>query len=495
MFEFDREALAYGVTALENRFLLDYLPAAKGDYIKVYLWGLFACANKGADYTLEEMAQEIYLTVPEIEAALRYWERRALVSRVSDNPPQYRFYSPMQRMKTPAAMQVDGEYVAFAEAVYAAFAEKRKVSPSDIALAWEWVQDVGLPPEAVLMLLHHCMATRGPQFSFKAAEKLAVSMKEAGVRTTEDADSFLQHNQTVHDGVRKVLARMGKRRLASDDELALYEKWVSEWRFEPQAILDACKEMTSGDPSFKYLDKILEGLYSRSEARSGSQVKKQLEREREQKDQAQEVFTRAGVRLSGPAAAMEYQALLEIQPHGVLLLAAEQCRRKNWSLEDMHGLLERWRNKGLLTEDAVREYLDKRRGLEMLLREVYEACGHRGNPTVADTVLYQKWQREWGYHQEMICAAAAQASGAEGNKMAYLNRVLETWHEAGITDISQVQARKSPAAPVKKKTVSAQQYTQRQYTEEELLAVSDDLIEEARKRREQSGMESGADGV
>ncbi len=79
--------------------------------------------------------------------------------------------------------------------------------------------------------------------------------------------------------------------------------------------------------------------------------------------------------------------------------------------------------------------------------------------------------------------------------MAYLNRVLETWHEAGITDISQVQARKSPAAPVKKKTVSAQQYTQRQYTEEELLAVSDDLIEEARKRREQSGMESGADGV
>ena len=32
MFEFDQNALAFGVTALENRFLLDYLPAAKGDY-------------------------------------------------------------------------------------------------------------------------------------------------------------------------------------------------------------------------------------------------------------------------------------------------------------------------------------------------------------------------------------------------------------------------------------------------------------------------------
>ena len=32
--------------------------------------------------------------------------------------------------------------------------------------------------------------------------------------------------------------------------------------------------------------------------------------------------------------------------------------------------------------------------------------------------------------------------------------------------------------------VTAQQYSQREYTEEELLAVSNDLIEEARKARE-----------
>ena len=491
MFELDENAIAYGVTPLENRFLLDCLPAAKGDYIKVYLWGLFACAHKGPEYTLEEMAEEIFLPVPEIEAALRYWERRGLVTRLSDDPPQYRFYSAVQRAQTPAAADVDTEYVAFAEAVYAAFGDRRKVSPSEISLAWEWVQDVGLPPEAVLMLLHHCMAQKGPHFSFKAAEKLAVSMKEAGVATPDDAESFLQHKQTVHDGVRKVLSRMGKRRLPTDDELALYEKWVTDWQFQPQAILDACREMTSGDPSFKYLDKILDGLRSRSEARTGEQVSRQLEREQEQKDLAQEVFARIGVRLSGPAAGREYQALLELQPHGVLLLAADECRRKNWNLEDMHALLERWKGKGYVTEEAVREYLDKRRGLEMLLREVFEACGHRGRPTAADLLLYNKWHG-WGYNQEMICAAAEQARNAEGGKIPYLDKVLETWHEAGINDIAQVQARKAPA---KQKTVSEQLYTQRQYTEEELLAVSDDLIEEARKYRGKSGMESGAGGV
>ena len=485
MFELDENAIAYGVTPVENRFLLDCLPAAKGDYIKVYLWGLFACAHKGAEYTLEEMAQEIFLSVPEIEAALRYWERRGLVTRLSDDPPKYRFYSAVQRSQASAAADVDTEYVAFAEAVYAAFGDRRKASPSEISLAWEWVQDVGLPPEAVLMLLHHCMAQKGPHFSFKAAEKLAVSMKEAGVATPDDAESFLQHNQTVHDGVRKVLSRMGKRRLATDDELALYEKWVSDWQFQPQAILDACREMTSGDPSFKYLDKILEGLRSRSEARTGEQVSRQLERERE-------VFTRLGSRLSGPAASREYQEMLKIQPHGVLLLAADYCRRNNIILEDMHWVLERWKKKGYQTEESVKEYLDKQSGMRNLLREVFEACGHRGNPTIADTILYQKWHRDWGYNQEMICAAAEQARNAEGGKIPYLDKVLETWHEAGITDIAQVQARKAPA---KQKTVSEQLYTQRKYTEEELLAVSDDLIEEARKYRGKSGMESGAGGV
>ena len=483
MFDLDQDARDFGVTAVENRFVTEYLPAAKGDYVKVYVWGLHMCAWGKPEYSLEEMAQDLIMNVSEVEAALRYWERRGLVARLSENPPAYRFYSPTQRALDPAAIAADADYVSFSEAVYSAFSDRRKVTPAEIAQAWEWVKDVGLRPEAVLMLLQHCMTERGPHFSFKAAEKLAVSMKEAGAESAEDADSFLQHSQTVHEGAKKTLSRMGKRRLVSDDELALYEKWVTEWGFEPQAILDACREMTSGDPSFKYLDAILAGIRSRGGARTGDQVARQISAEDETKKKAQEVFSRLGVRLSGPAAALEYKTLLSIQPHEVLLLAADYCRRRNQTLEDMDRLLERWKGKGYVTEDAVREYLDKRLGLERLLRDVYDACGHRGNPTAKDLEMYKKWQHEWGFHHELICCAAEQASGAEGNKITYLDKVLEAWHEAGITEISQIRDKRGTGRKQYGKTVSAQQYTQRQYTEEELLAVSDDLIEEARRLR------------
>ena len=485
MFEMDQEARSFGVTCVENRFLTDYLPAAKGDYVKVYLWGLYACAQKGPDYTLEEMAHELDLSVSDIEAALRYWERRALVSRISDNPPQYRFFSAVQRNMSPAgAVQADMEYVSFAEAVYAAFGDRRKVKPSEISIAWEWVKDIGLSPEAVLMLLHHCIGQRGVNFSFRIAERLAVAMKEASVQSPDDAEAFLQHDQAVHEGTRKTLSRMGKRRLPTDDELALYEKWITDWQFEPQAILDACREMTSGDPSFKYLDGILNRLHKESGAKTGAQVQKQFDLEEDEKKKAQEVFTRLGMgRFSGPAAIRQYREMLAVQPHEVLLLAADKCFQTKHNLEDMVNLLEAWKKKGLETEADVRQYVDKVAEQNALLKEVFEACGHNGRPTEADRRLYEKWAG-FGYDQELILCAAEQARSAENSKIAYLDKVLEMWHEAGITDISQARARKKPEEKKKSgKTVSAQQYGQRQYSEEELLAVSDDLIEEARKQR------------
>ena len=85
--------------------------------------------------------------------------------------------------------------------------------------------------------------------------------------------------------------------------------------------------------------------------------------------------------------------------------------------------------------------------------------------------------------RELILFAAEQSRAAQGSKIAYLDKVIEEWHKAGVTELSQAQAMKKPAPKKAGKTVSAQGYEQRSYTEEELLSVSDDLIEEARKQR------------
>ena len=48
MFSFDEQAALFDVTPLPNQFILNYLPEASGDAVRVYLFGLVACYHHEA---------------------------------------------------------------------------------------------------------------------------------------------------------------------------------------------------------------------------------------------------------------------------------------------------------------------------------------------------------------------------------------------------------------------------------------------------------------
>ena len=51
MFGFDERYAMFDITPVENQFILEYLPEAKGDYVKVYLYGLMRCYHPEEDMT------------------------------------------------------------------------------------------------------------------------------------------------------------------------------------------------------------------------------------------------------------------------------------------------------------------------------------------------------------------------------------------------------------------------------------------------------------
>jgi len=82
------------------------------------------------------------------------------------------------------------------------------------------------------------------------------------------------------------------------------------------------------------------------------------------------------------------------------------------------------------------------------------------------------------YSLPWLLRAIETAGNGKEQTWRYVSGILKSWKENGGPDAP----KKQRAAPAK--VVSAQQYGQRNYTEEELLAVSDDLMAEARKRRD-----------
>lgn len=478
VFGFDEQFAMFDVTPVENQFILEYMPGARGDFVKVYLYGLMHCYHPLDEMSVEQMGHDLGMSKEDILAAYRHWERKGLVRRVSDNPPAWRYINVKQQFFMHSEMPLDAAYADFAEALYAMFGNDRRLHRNELTLAYEWVEELGLPPEVVLMLIQHCMETKGKHFSFHAAEKLALQLADEKVASVEDAELVFSRDKAVFEGCKKVLRRLGKRRNPSEDEQALYHKWVREWGYAPDAIEAACAETTKGDPTFAYLDGILRGMMRRNQNKALSSAKEvehtraaNAERIAPLKALLSTLNTGATVNEGTLAVYDEMRALY---PDEVILLAGRECARSGEGLDAVQLMLKSWKQKGLQTIGDAQAYVARFKEQNALVQVLYEAWGKRGRPTAADRALVQKWQEQLGMGQEMIFYCAAVARSAD-NPMPYLDRMLTAFHAQGIVDPAAAAASRSAfqaqqaekPAPIHAKggkTVREQQYAQRDYT-------------------------------
>jgi DNA replication protein DnaD len=478
MFSLDDQAKFFGITAVENLFFTEYMPAADGEQIKVYLMGLFRSQRGEKDYGIQEMAKELGMEEHRVLAALRYWERRRLVERVGDQPPSYVFHHLGHRMLTGQDnMTGDELFVQFSEAVYTQFEGRRKLRPNDIALAFEWVADLGLPQEVVLMLLNHMADTRGVHFSFKSAQSLAVMMKEDGITGPEDAEKYLSHNRRTHFGAKAVLGQFNLRRLPTEPELALYRKWTQEWGFEDKAILTACQQTTAAsNPTFSYLNGILERLKNQQAGTSSQALSAHLKDEAALVDQAKKVMDTLGVfSVNVHSILAPYQELLEQYSAEMILLAAKSVRANHGLFQDLEPKLISWKQLGLRDEGDVVRHLKELKAYEPAMFKVFETCGMRSRAGEVDLMKYKNWIEE-GHSEAIILEAATQARSAV-KKLPYIQSRLDDWKKKGVTTPEAAREDGKKAAARKRK-VAFQDYNQEQT--ETNANFGPDLLKEAR---------------
>ncbi len=497
LFDADKAGVLWDCVALPNAFIIEYMPTAPENYVKVYLYGLlytrFSCAAEAL--TVAGLAKELGMEESEVLAAFQYWERARLVTRTQDQPPRFIYGNVQQAMMGRQAAPVDEKYMEFAQALYAVFGDRRKLHGGETQLCYEWVEQLGLPSEVVLLLVQHLAFTRGVNFSFKAAQKMALELKERNVVTLENAEQFFARSQAAWDGTGKILRRISKFRPPTVDEIDLYLKWTQEWGFAPKAIEAACAEMTGGDPSFKYLDSILRGIHERSgrAATSAVQLEKQLSREKEEGASIREVLSAAGLKINQnqPAMRESYRLMTEKLSHEAVVLAAREISRskKHQSLEKLEELVEKWHQKGLRDEGDVKQYLALVKKQNAFLGKLFAAMGAELAPSPADRELLQKWRTDWAFSDAVLLEAAEYARG-KTVPMAFLNKVLEGFHHKGVTTVEaarlaheqHLQGAQAPQTAAKRgKTVIEQQYTQREYNPADYEGLTPEEIEEALK--------------
>ena len=477
MFGFDEQYAYYGVTPVDNQFILEYLPNATGDAVRVYLYGLMQCYHPQQAMDIAQMARELSLTEDAILTAYRHWERKGLVRRIADNPPAFRYVSIKQLTMTGGAVPVDHEYEAFATAVYGLFGNDRRLHGAEMSRCYEWVEEMGLPAEVVVYLIREMIAQHGKTVAIKTIEKRAAMLAEESVKSVEDAESVLSRDKAVWDGSRAVIRRFGKRRAPSEDEQAMYRTWHVDWGFSQEDILAACAETVKGEPTFAYLGGILSRLRAQQKING---VEAAL---REEKDAAAplkallKVMKLQNVTINEGTLAV-YADMRALYPDNIILMAGKECAKRGADFEGVMTTLKNWKRNGLESAEDVNRYMKQVDDANDFLLMIYEVMGVSVKPNAADRRLAKKWLQDYAFDMGFVTQCAAWAVGKE-KPMLYLDAVLGNFREKEITTIEAAQqerenhqqsfAAKQPAQTPARgpKTVEQQQYTQREYAHTE----------------------------
>ena len=354
---FALETTRRNFTPVDNRFILDYLPHASELCIRVYLYGLMLCyAGAGAETTL---ADSLGLSDQAVAEAYLYWQQQGLV-RIRGEAPLIVEYLDIE--PSEAGGVVPGKYANLVSALGSLIAP-RQFDFRELKHVYDWIEVYGLDEEAVLELVSHCMDQKGMRVSVNYIDAVARSWSEEGVVTRDGARAHLAKYDLRKHGASEILRQWNKLRKPTKAETELYEKWVSEWNFTPEAILAALPKLAvSGTPNFVYLDELLESL-----RQEGQTSKPQMEladaKTAQEQAFARLVFERAG-KLEPATKTQRAQIQLFLadyaMPRELLLFGAEQCRGANEPFGMMKKLWNEWHDAGITTIEAARAKMESR---------------------------------------------------------------------------------------------------------------------------------------
>ena len=489
MFGFDAKYAMFDITPVENQFILEYLPAAKGDYVRVYLYGLMRCYHPEEDMSLDRMCHELDMTEDQVTAAFRYWERKHLVRRISDKPPQWQYVNGLQKMLNGDNETDDPEYTDFCSAIYEAFDHVRRLHGSELNACFEWHEDLKLPTEVIIMLLNHMVQMKGRNFRFSDAGKTAVRMADEQIRTVEAAEEYFLRDSMAYKGIREVLKKLGKSYAPSEAQIKLYQKWTGEWHFTHEAILAACELTAKGDPSLGYLDGILASL--RKETGDSTPITPdRIRTSSERSEGLKKLLKELGRGEVNQRNLQMYGEMLDLYPQEVILIAARECGHSGKELPDILKLLQAWKEKELTTTEEVSSYVQAFHDQTALIRELRGIWGtDESRAGKADRSLISKWENELGFSRDMILFAASYAAEAK-QPMAYLDKILTGYSEKGIRTTEEARREHESAKPGSARQTGrilpAQDFTQRDYSN-----VPGEMMEDLAKKMRAFTQENG----
>lgn len=271
-------------TELENIFINEYMPNADGSFVKVYIFALMY-ADRDARMTNEIIAKHLKISILDVLQAWDYWEKQGIVKKHAKTAnDQFNYtveflnlkelvYSKSKKSrKTGETIPKEHKDLLENEEIKKMYSDVEQITGrflegTEHQEILSWIIDFSVAPELVLKAYRYCVEKRNNS----KAKYVASVIKEwvnQGLKTTAEADEFLEETDSRHFLYRRILKSLGLFRHPTEEEKRIMDTWFDELNFPIDTVLEACKK-TSGitNPNINYINSVLKGWKTEGKAK------------------------------------------------------------------------------------------------------------------------------------------------------------------------------------------------------------------------------------
>lgn len=470
---FSSEYILDNTTGLDNLFISEYLPQAPDMCIKVYVYGLYLCSHSHMpDNDLDAMARALSMQPSEIIDAYTYWTELGLISIIQNNPFSVKYLSPKNVLNIKK----------YSPSKYSDFNRQleqmleREILPNEFNEYYNIIETLHIEPEAFLLITKYCVELKGEFIGYRYILAVARNWANMGVTTCERVEEKILEYDRVAEELGQVSKALGSRKKADIDERAMYIKWKEAFLFDTKTILGVAHRVKKG--GFSKLDNVLTKYYENK-----MMTLKEIEEFENNKEKLYTLARKINRTIGVYYEQLDYIIETYINDwlakgfeEDALLMIADACFRKNIrTLEGMNDLIKKFYKQGLVGSNSIISHLERLSAADTKIKSIFEALGIEKNITSWDRDSYRTWSYAWEMSDELILNCASKARGTV-QPMAYMNKVLSSWHEQKITSPDQIKDYAFPS-DTKTKTKEPDVYVSRKYTQQELNALIDDISE------------------
>ena len=263
-------------TKLENIFINEFMTAATGNNVKVYLLGLmYAGAGVPADNAM--IAKQLALEEEDVLKAWNYWESLGVVKKIFKGVKD-KFHYDIEflcireqlygkKVKEKTGPESEAPEILNDKELKALFKSVERITgrvlggtePVEIM---SWIDDYGASPEVIEYAYSYCVKNKKKD-NHKYVGSFIKDWISKQLTDAEKIEGYLEDSDARHYLYKRVLKAMGFTRNATEAEKKIMDTWFDDMKFPIATVLEACGK-TSGipNPNINYVNGVLSNWHS-----------------------------------------------------------------------------------------------------------------------------------------------------------------------------------------------------------------------------------------